>query len=267
MADADNPSSPDGASMAEVARFWLAAGADVLMQEEPVNRLSPVAEPAARAKAVAAPAAPAIAPMQPKVATAAAPPPLQAIAECTTLDELRSLLNAWDGCGLKKTATQAVFSDGTPGARLMIIGEAPGREEDQQGKPFVGRSGQLLDRLLKSIGLDRGSAYIANVIYWRPPGNRPPTTEEILQCRPFLMRQIELAKPEILLLAGGVSAKAMLGGDQGILQLRGNWARLDAGQAAMLPAMPTVHPAYLLRNPAHKRLAWSDWLAVRQRLG
>jgi uracil-DNA glycosylase len=176
------------------------------------------------------------------------------------------MIEAYDGCGLKKTATQVVFSDGVPGSRVMLVGEAPGRDEDIQGKPFVGKSGQLLDLMLKAIGLDRTSVYIANTIYWRPPGNRPPTAEESAQCLPFIRRQIELAKPDIIVFVGGVSAKTMLNTKDGIMQLRGTWTELSLPALGTLPALPTLHPAYLLRNPAHKRLAWADWLSLKARL-
>lgn len=184
---------------------------------------------------------------------------------CTTLEELKTALAAFEGCGLKMTATNLVFADGAADARIMFIGEAPGRDEDIQGVPFVGRSGQLLDRMLKSIGLDRGNAYITNVIPWRPPGNRTPTPHETAVCRPFIDRQIELVEPEIIVFLGGVAAKEMLETSTGIMRLRGKWDRFNVADKEF-KVMPTLHPAYLLRQPAQKRLAWQDFLLIRQAL-
>jgi DNA polymerase len=187
-------------------------------------------------------------------------------ASAATLDELRRLLEAFDGCNLKFTATRTVFADGNPEAPLMVIGEAPGREEDIEGLPFVGRSGRLLDRMLAAIGRDRRSVYIANVIPWRPPGNRTPTPHETEICRPFIERQIELAGPKVIVTLGGPAAKLILGTTEGIMRLRGNWLAHTTASGRSIPAMPTLHPAYLLRNPAHKRLAWRDFLEIKARL-
>jgi len=148
----------------------------------------------------------------------------------------------------------------------MLVGEAPGRDEDLEGLPFVGRSGQLLDRMLAAIGLDRQSVYIANVIPWRPPGNRTPTPQETEICRPFIERQIELANPKVLVTLGGLSAKLLLNAAEGVLRLRGNWKTHVTATGTKIPAMPTLHPAYLLRNPAHKKLAWRDFLEVKVKL-
>ncbi|KAB2950684.1 MAG: uracil-DNA glycosylase [Rhizobiaceae bacterium] len=172
----------------------------------------------------------------------------------------------FDGCNLKFTAKSLVFADGNPDADLMLVGEAPGRDEDIEGLPFVGRSGQLLDRMLAAIGRDRTSAYIANVIPWRPPGNRTPTPLETEICRPFIERQIELARPKVLVCLGGPSAKTLLNTTEGILRLRGNWRVHVTASGVAIPAMPTLHPAYLLRNPAHKKLAWRDFLEVKAKL-
>jgi uracil-DNA glycosylase family 4 len=179
-----------------------------------------------------------------------------------TLDELRDTLDRFEGCALKATATRLAFSDGHAGARLMLVGEAPGREEDVQGRPFVGRSGQLLDRMLAAIGLDRGSVYIANVVPWRPPGNRTPTPQEIAICRPFIERQIELAGPRVLVCLGAPSAQTLLGATEGILRMRGRWMSHQAGGIS-IRAMATLHPAFLLRQPVQKRLAWRDFRAIR----
>ncbi len=247
---------------------WLVeAGADEAIAEEPVNRL--VARPAVPLPA-AAPRAP---------ARKAAPAPIagdfagdriggaiSAAAAAATLAELRAALEAFDGCALKRTATNTVFADGVAEGRIMLIGEAPGREEDRVGKPFVGRAGQLLDKMLASIGLDRRSnAYITNVINWRPPDNRDPTPEEAASCLPFLRRHIELADPQLIILLGAVAARHVVGVTDGIMRLRGRWLDYRVGDH-MVPLMPTLHPAYLLRQPAHKKLAWRDLQAVRDKM-
>jgi DNA polymerase len=182
------------------------------------------------------------------------------------LDGLRAALEAFDGCALKATAKNLVFADGSPAAPVMLIGEAPGRDEDLQGLPFVGRSGQLLDRMLAAIGLDRSGVYISNILPWRPPGNRQPSPLEMAQCLPFIRRHIELADPKIVVLLGGTSAKQLLETEQGIMRLRGKWNTVRT-PASEFPALPTLHPAYLLRQPVHKRLAWADFLALKIRLG
>ena len=187
-------------------------------------------------------------------------------AKSATLDELREHMARFEGCNLKFTAKNTVFADGNPDAAVMLVGEAPGRDEDVEGLPFVGRSGQLLDRMLAAIGLDRTSVYIANVIPWRPPGNRTPTPHETEICRPFIERQIELAGPKVLITLGGPSAKLLLNTAEGILRLRGNWRAHVTASGVSIPTMPTLHPAYLLRNPAHKKLAWRDFLEVKARL-
>jgi uracil-DNA glycosylase family 4 len=183
-----------------------------------------------------------------------------------SLDDLRRALDSFEGCALRKTATQLVFADGNPQARIMFVGEAPGAEEDRAGKPFVGRSGQLLDRMLAAIGLDRASAYITNVVPWRPPGNRTPTPLETAACLPFTRRHIELSSCEILVCLGKPSTQILLGLDDGILRTRGRWLEYDAG-ARQLRAMPMLHPAFLLRQPGHKRLAWRDMRELARALG
>ncbi|TPI54172.1 uracil-DNA glycosylase [Mesorhizobium sp. B3-1-7] len=190
----------------------------------------------------------------------------QLAASASTLEELRQHMAGFDGCNLKFTAKNLVFADGNPKADLMLVGEAPGRDEDLEGLPFVGRSGRLLDRMLAAIGLDRNSAYIANVIPWRPPGNRTPTPHETEICRPFIERQIELVNPKVLVNLGGPSAKTLLNTTEGILRLRGNWRVHTTASGIAIPAMPTLHPAYLLRTPAHKKLAWRDFLEVKAKL-
>jgi len=207
---------------------------------------------------------------------AQAPPPLvgpdevqasarQMATAARSLEELRAALAAFDGCDLKKTATNLVFADGNPESRLMLIGEAPGRDEDRQGLPFVGVSGQLLDLMLAAIGLNRTKVYITNILFWRPPGNRTPTPAEIAACLPFVERHMALVQPSYLLLLGGLSAKTLLARREGITRLRGLWANIAVpGLDAPLPALATLHPAYLLRQPAQKRLAWRDFLSFRR---
>jgi DNA polymerase len=182
-----------------------------------------------------------------------------------SLDELRAILDRFEGCGLKATATQLVFADGNPKARVMFVGEAPGRDEDIEGLPFVGRSGKLLDRMLAAIGLDRTTVYIANIVPWRPPGNRTPTPQEAAVCLPFLLRQIELCDPDVLVCLGGPSAQTLLAVKDGILKTRGRWFIFNSGKRE-IRAMPTLHPAYLLRSPIAKRLAWRDFLAIKKAL-
>jgi len=186
-------------------------------------------------------------------------------ASCRTLDDLKAALANFEGCALRYTAKNLVFADGNPKARVMLVGEAPGKDEDQEGLPFVGRSGQLLDRMLASIGLDRTQVYIANTLPWRPPGNRAPTPAEQAICAPFIERQIELSGAEILVLVGGVSAKQLLATDTGIMRLRGRWSSYRT-PAREIPALPIFHPAYLLRQPAQKRLAWRDLISLKARI-
>lgn len=287
---------PPVANPADLLAWYVEMGVDSALEESPVNRLdAPPSPPQAIAEAPpplvddydgdfaaddepesprdnqrrAAPALPRtlITPLTQPVANPAesSRAAMEAAQAATTLEELRAALDAFDGCGLRKTATQLVFSDGTPGSRVMLVGEAPGRDEDLQGKPFVGRSGQLLDRMLGAIGLDRSSVYIANVVPWRPPGNRTPTPQETAACRPFISRQIELAKPDFLICLGAPSAAELLNNKVGILKFRGQWTTYDTG-TRQIRAMATLHPAYLLRQPLQKRLAWRDLLALRAAL-
>ncbi len=182
-----------------------------------------------------------------------------------TLDQLLEILKNFDGCPLKKTAKNLCFARGNPSARLMFIGEAPGRDEDLQGLPFVGRAGQLLDRMIAAIGLSEEDVYITNIVYWRPPGNRTPTPQEAQACQPFLERQIELVDPEIIVFLGGAAAKQLLNTPEGIMKLRGKWLEFTTG-GKRRRAMATLHPAYLLRTPAAKRLAWRDLLMIKAAL-
>ncbi len=183
----------------------------------------------------------------------------------TSLESLGAALKAFDGCTLKATATNLCFYRGAAKSRLMIIGEAPGRDEDIEGKPFVGRAGQLLDKMLAAINLTEADIHITNIVYWRPPGNRTPTSQEALACRPFLERQMELVAPQIVLAVGGAAAKEVLGVADGIMRLRGKWRDIEIG-GVKVSAMATLHPAYLLRTPAAKQMAWQDFLALKAKL-
>jgi DNA polymerase len=184
-----------------------------------------------------------------------------------TVAALAEAVAAFEGCDLKLTANRTVFADGNPEAKLMVVGEAPGADEDRLGLPFVGQAGKLLDRMLASIGLDRTTAYITNIIYWRPPGNRNPTGAELAACLPFLERHIALVRPQVLMLAGGISAKAVLATSEGITKLRGRWFSYEPpGMGRPVATRAVFHPAYLLRTPAAKREAWRDLIEVRKRL-
>ena len=190
----------------------------------------------------------------------------QVAAAASDLATLRTALERFDGCGLRTTAKNLCFFRGADQARVMVIGEAPGRDEDRTGRPFVGRAGQLLDRMLMAISLDESQVHITNVVYWRPPGNRTPTPHEVLICRPFLDRQIALVDPEIIVAVGGPAAKSLLDTQVGITKLRGKWAQFQSQDGTQISVMPTLHPAYLLRTPIAKRLAWRDLLAVKAAL-
>jgi uracil-DNA glycosylase family 4 len=276
---------PDRSKAArDLLAFYAEAGVDAAVGEQPNDLLSAPEPPpktlpttdrppgeisggsAARAADLRTGNAPARA--------AAAPPPTpdaavmaarEAARNVSTLEELRAILDRFEGCSLKGSASRLVFADGTPGARLMFVGEAPGAEEDKQGLPFVGRSGQLLDRMLKAIGLERHEVYIANIVPWRPPGNRTPTPIETQICLPFVQRQIELCNPDVLVTVGQPSTGALLG-VQGIMKNRGRWFSYNTGTRE-IRAMPMLHPAYLLRSPIGKRLAWRDMLAIKKTLG
>jgi len=253
---------------------WLVeAGADEAIADQPVNRMA-LPKPAAPAAPRTPQAAPKSTSAAPRPA-APAPLPLEgdaiggamaAAGAANSLAELKAAMEGFEGCALKRTANNTVFADGVAEGRVMLIGEAPGRDEDRIGKPFVGRAGQLLDKMLASIGLDRQkNAYITNVINWRPPDNRDPSPEEAAACLPFLRRHIELARPKVIILLGAVAARHVVGVSDGIMKLRGRWMEYRVGDA-MVPLMPTLHPAYLLRQPAHKKLAWRDLQAVRERM-
>lgn len=261
---------------AALLQFYADAGADEAMGDAPVDRTrladkvalfpSPAAAPSLTKPAAMPDAAPSgEAPLGTIESLGDA---RQLAAAAKTIDELKSALDGFQGLSLKRTATQMVFADGNLKARVMLVGEAPGADEDRLGRPFVGVSGQLLDRMLASIGLSRESnIYISNVINWRPPGNRSPSEAEIALSLPFIQRHIELVKPEVLIFAGGVAAKALMNTAQGITRLRGKWAEHKSdGLENPIPTLPIFHPAYLLRSPQEKRLAWADLLKLQGRL-
>lgn len=262
--------------LADLLRFYAEAGVDEPLLEEAVDRFAEQAaarsaavaaftKPASNATPTAAAARTTSAPVLPDEEQVARARELAASAQ--SLEELRNLHASFDGCNLKLTAKSLVFADGNPQPDIMLVGEAPGRDEDIEGLPFAGKSGRLLDAMLTAIGASRTTnAYIANVVPWRPPGNRNPTPLETEICRPFIERQIELARPKILIALGGPSAKVLLNANEGILRLRGNWKVHKTASGIDIPAMPTLHPAYLLRNPAHKKLAWRDLLDVASKL-
>lgn len=248
---------------------WHAAGVTDAVGDGPANWFALVDQRRATLKSAdAKPAAPpaelrrAPASVSPVVRPAVAPTAASAQAHATaaaaqSLDDLLRQIEAFEGCGLKATAKSLCFYRGAPKARLMLIGEAPGRDEDIAGKPFVGRAGQLLDKMLAAIGIDESKVHITNTVYWRPPGNRTPTPEETQACAPFVTRQIELVEPDVIVLLGGVAAKSVLGLTEGILKLRGKWRALSvAGREVR--SLATLHPAYLLRTPAAKRQVWQD---------
>ena len=271
--------SPTTDALLSALAWQVELGADEAISEAPIDRFEAVtpqpAQPATPAPS-AAPAAPRArdgaenARADARLAPEIAAPDTTSLAQAAdTLEALAEAMKAWEGSPLKTTARNFVFADGHPGARLMVVGEAPGADEDRLGKPFVGRAGQLLDRMLAAIGLDRtsqdpaSSAYIANILPWRPPGNRTPSEQEAQSYLPFMERHIALASPDVIFAVGNTSVKALLNTQTGIKRLRGNWQKHPALD---IPIMPSFHPAYLLRQPADKKLAWRDLLALRRAL-
>ena len=263
----------------ELLRWHLDAGVDETIAAKPVNRF----------ESLAAEPAPQPVPQQPGFAEAPSPsispspsPAPATVSEngnedvtaavhlapaAETVSDLRQALESFDGCVLKKTATNLVFTDGNAEARILFIGEGPGAEEDRQGTPFVGPSGKLLDKMMASIGLDRTQALISNTVFWRPPGNRTPTAHEIAVCMPFVERLIELVDPKILVALGGPAAKSLLAQTAGVGKLRGKWFPYSTpGLARPIEATALYHPAYLLRSPGQKRATWSDWLGIKRKL-
>ncbi len=264
----------------KVLEWYLEAGVDEAVAEIPRDRFAePETAPAPAQETPAAPpaAAGATPPPQPPraaPATPATPAGEAAVSEAHrsardagSVEDLRSILAAFDGCPLKKTATNLVFGDGNPDASVIFIGEAPGAEEDRQGVPFVGPSGQLLDQMLASIGLDRTKVFISNTVFWRPPGNRNPTTGEMAVCMPFVERLIELVDPVLVVAVGGPAANSLLAQNASVGRLRGRWFPYSSpGLARPIEATAIYHPAYLLRSPAQKRAAWQDMLELRRKI-
>jgi len=265
----------------EIMEWYVEAGVDVLLEDAPIDRFSEIPPPSRKKKQAAGSPSPAerlakkaesSARPAPQIKSQATMPDAAAIdmarelaAKATTLVELKQMMAGFEGCNLKRTAKSLVFSDGNPTANVMLIGEAPGRDEDIQGLPFVGRAGQLLDKMLAAIEMNRENVYITNVIPWRPPGNRTPTPQETEICRPFIEKHIELINPDVIFMLGGSSAKTLLKTTDGIMKLRGKWTEVRT-ENSTTKALPTLHPAYLLRQPAHKRLAWQDLLSLKQAL-
>jgi len=265
-----DPNSPQIRALESLLAFWTDSGAEGAFLDAPVDRVAegqkPPPRPAPPQRMPSGAPAARAAPPLPQAAEAAADARHLA-AEAQDLGQLEAAIAAFDGCGLKfEGAKRAVFARGNPEGPLMIIGEAPGADEDAQGKPFVGRAGKLLDRMLAAAGLE-GRAFITNTVYWRPPGNRTPSPGEQLACAPFLERAVALVNPKALLLVGGAAAKAVLKKDEGILSLRGRWFDWRSADGALeLPALPTLHPAFLLRQPGAKKRAWQDLLTLAERL-
>lgn len=277
--------------MEGLLRFYAEAGVDMPLSDTPIDRFAeaqrqPVRSAPAQQENRSTSSADRLRAQQQQPRQAATPSPTsrpvqaasdvpdnaqialarEAALQAATLDVLREKLAAFDGCNLKFTAKNLCFADGDPSSDIMFVGEAPGRDEDMEGLPFVGKSGQLLNRMIEAIGFKREGVYIANTIPWRPPGNRTPTPVETELCRPFIERQIELAAPKVLVALGGPAGKALTGATEGILRLRGNWKVHRTPSGIEIPVMPTLHPAYLLRTPAQKRFAWRDFLAVKMKL-
>ena len=271
--------APDAA--AALLRWYVDQGLDEAIGEEAIDRFA--LPPPAAAASVAPLAAPAATPSAPTPIRPATPPPQrapiplespqlvedarEAARKATNVAELEAAVRAFEGCALKRTAKNTVFADGVVGAPVMIVGEAPGADEDRLGKPFVGVSGQLMDRMFNAIGMSRErDLYITNILFWRPPGNRTPTLAEQAICLAFTRRHIELARPKLVVLAGGTAVKAVLDTTEGITRLRGKWATLRLDDGTEVPALPTFHPAYLLRTPASKRQSWWDLLSIDKKL-
>ncbi len=272
MAMAPDDGTLDAETAAAALLWWTATGVGFTLNERPTDHFAapapsiegrpdrPLAVPAAPPALVRPP----LARLEPPALAGASAPTAAAelAASAQDLSSLRAALERFEGCALKRTATQLVFSDGVPGSRVMFVGEGPGGDEDRIGRPFVGRAGQLLDRMLSAIGLDRSRVYIANVVPWRPPGNRTPTPEETQACLPFIKRQIDLADPEILVCLGALSAQTLLAVESGITRARGSWFSYQREDERPIRALAMLHPAYLLRQPSQKRAAWADMRAL-----
>jgi len=274
---------------ADILAWYLDAGVDEAVGEEPLDRYALVKAAQAKRAAVteamlkeasaeqdAKPHTPtsvgrvAPAPVRPtdtSIGEEAIKSAVELAGEAKSLDELREALEGFDGCPLKKTAMNLVFGDGNPDARILFIGEAPGADEDRQGVPFVGASGQLLDKMLASIGLDRSTVFISNTVFWRPPGNRTPNAGEISVCLPFVERMVELIDPAVLITVGGPATHSLLAQTGSVSRLRGRWFTFETSRMSHpIAASAIYHPAYLLRTPAQKRQTWGDLLSIKAKL-
>ena len=261
-------------------RWYVEQGIDEAIGEAAIDRFAVAPPQAVPPPALPQPVPAAPTPIRPPPAAPAqlrGPVPIEspqlvedarALAQrCNSVEELEAAVHAFEGCALKRTAKNTVFADGVAGSPVMIVGEAPGADEDRLGKPFVGVSGQLMDRMFEAIGLSRErDLYITNILFWRPPGNRTPTVAEQAVCMAFTRRHIELARPKVLVLAGGTAAKSVLDTTEGIMRLRGKWTSLSLDDGSAVPTLPTFHPAYLLRTPASKRQSWLDLLSLDKKL-
>jgi DNA polymerase len=260
-------------------RWYVDQGIDEAIGEDAIDRFAaPAPQVTPLPVQQRAPAAPTpIRPAPPAAAPLRGPVPIEspqlvedarALAQrCNSVEELEAAVRAFEGCALKRTAKNTVFADGVAGSPVMVVGEAPGADEDRLGKPFVGVSGQLMDRMFEAIGMSRDrDLYITNILFWRPPGNRTPTLAEQAICMAFTRRHIELARPKVLVLAGGTAAKSVLDTTEGIMRLRGKWTTLSLDDGSAVPTLPTFHPAYLLRTPASKRQSWLDLLSLDKKL-
>jgi DNA polymerase len=268
-----------GESLYSALKWQVEAGADEAIGETPVDRFAeaPLTAPPAKAREAKPQSAPpprattAATPAKPAAPPSAADPASQdakaIAATAKTLEDIRAALDSFEGCPLKRTATNLVYFDGNPDARIVFVGEAPGAEEDRRGLPFVGPAGQMLDRMLAAIGLDRSDVLITNTLFWRPPGNRNPTPAEAAACLPFVERTIEIVDPKVLVMVGGTAAKTLLARPEGIMKLRGRWFEYSTpAMARPVPAMAIFHPAFLLRSPAQKRPTWRDLIEIRKHL-
>jgi uracil-DNA glycosylase len=248
--------------LVETLRWYQEMGIDIAVSEHPANHTAPM-----RTIPNKAPLKQTSSGNPPLVTPKTLPSPPINLSNVHNLEDLRKTLASFEGCALKKTATNLVFADGNPKAKVMLVGEAPGADEDRQGLPFVGVSGQLLDRMLATIGLDRTSVYITNIVPWRPPGNRQPTPQEIGVCRPFVAKHIALINPDILVLVGGVAMKTLFNTNDGIMRLRGTWQTYnDPENNLSIKAIATYHPSFLLRSPGQKAQSWQDFLMIKRAL-
>lgn len=252
----NTPVNPRTAARAVLA-FYADSGIETLLADAPADRTAQTQTPTTESATVTP--LPSAAPTAPASAT---PVGQEIAAQATTLEELKSAVEGWRELAIARTATRTVFADGIPSAPVMVVGEAPGAEEDRTGLPFVGEDGQLLDRILAAAGLSRReNAYLTNAVYWRPPGSRPPSPAELAACAPILARHVALAQPNILIACGKVAAQALIGGEAPLGRMRGRWHEFGG-----VPVRATHHPAYLLSTPEQKRAVWADMLAVMERL-